>query len=79
VLLLAGGTAGVLGALVWCALLACGVGALLVAVCKRRIEPPEEPQGSVTIRGPLTYAGPGSLGGTESAIRRFASHPRKLG
>ena len=24
----------------------------------------------VTIRGPLTYAGPGSLGGTESALRR---------
>jgi hypothetical protein len=24
----------------------------------------------VTVRGPLTYAGPGSLGGTESALRR---------
>jgi hypothetical protein len=24
----------------------------------------------VTIRGPLSYAGPGSLGGTESALRR---------
>jgi hypothetical protein len=23
----------------------------------------------VTIRGPMTYAGPGSLGGTESALR----------
>src|SRR5207244_2648869 len=27
---------------------------------------PEE----VTVRGPVTYAGPGSLGGTESALRR---------
>jgi hypothetical protein len=24
----------------------------------------------LTIRGPLSYAGPGSLGGTESALRR---------
>jgi hypothetical protein len=24
----------------------------------------------ITIRGPLSYAGPGSLGGTESALRR---------
>ena len=29
----------------------------------------EEPR-EITIRGPLTYAGPGSLGGTESALRR---------
>jgi len=29
------------------------------------ISPPE-----VVSRGPLTYAGPGSLGGTESALRR---------
>jgi hypothetical protein len=29
---------------------------------------PREPD--VTVRGPLTYAGPGSLGGTESAMRR---------
>ena len=24
----------------------------------------------VTVRGPLSYAGPGSLGGTDSAMRR---------
>jgi hypothetical protein len=24
----------------------------------------------VTVRGPTSYAGPGSLGGTESALRR---------
>jgi hypothetical protein len=24
----------------------------------------------ITIRGPMSYAGPGSLGGTESALRR---------
>jgi hypothetical protein len=27
-------------------------------------------QPAVTVRGPITYAGPGSLGGTESALRR---------
>jgi hypothetical protein len=26
----------------------------------------------ITVRGPATYAGPGSLGGTDSALRRFA-------
>ncbi len=29
-----------------------------------------EPEPTVTVRGPATYAGPGSLGGTESALRR---------
>jgi hypothetical protein len=29
-----------------------------------------EPPSQVTVRGPVTYAGPGSLGGTESALRR---------
>ena len=24
----------------------------------------------ITVRGPVSYAGPGSLGGTESALRR---------
>jgi hypothetical protein len=69
-LLLAGGTVGPLGALVWCAVLGCGLGALLVALAKRPAPEPDEPGPQVSIRGPLSYAGPGSLGGTESAIRR---------
>jgi hypothetical protein len=32
-------------------------------------EPRAEPV-PVTVRGPITYAGPGSLGGTKSALRR---------
>ena len=40
--------------------------AVLVAIRAGR---PEAPSG-VTVRGPVTYAGPGSLGGTESALRR---------
>jgi hypothetical protein len=35
-----------------------------------RIRPDTEPAASVTVRGPGSYAGPGSLGGTESALRR---------
>ena len=44
---------------------------LLVGACARagRVAAHAEPEPLVT-RGPATYAGPGSLGGTESALRR---------
>lgn len=71
-LLVAGGHVGLLGAILWSVSLGCGAAAAMLAV---RLVP--EPAGSdspdgveVTIRGPLSYAGPGSLGGTESALRR---------
>jgi hypothetical protein len=71
-LLLAGGHVGVLAAAVWSIAFGCGVAIALVA-----LTPPADPIGlgvdehsEVTIRGPLSYAGPGSLGGTESALRR---------
>jgi hypothetical protein len=67
---MAGGTAGPLGALAFSLFAGCGVAALLVAVRKRRPEPADDPEVPVSIRGPLSYAGPGSLGGTESALRR---------
>jgi hypothetical protein len=71
-LALAGGHAGPLGVIAWSLLLGCGVGAAVVAAAKRPrggvAGEPDEPD--VTIRGPVTYAGPGSLGGTESALRR---------
>ena len=38
------------------------------AIVTLRAERRESP--AVTVRGPVTYAGPGSLGGTESALRR---------
>jgi hypothetical protein len=70
VLLLAGGYAGPLGAVAWSFVLACGLLSAGVALRKRGGRPePEEPV-AVTTRGPLGYAGPGSLGGTESALRR---------
>jgi hypothetical protein len=66
-LLVAGGHVGVLAALAWCALLGCLVGVLAIVRARARVVPEaEEP----TTRGPVTYAGPGSLGGTESALRR---------
>ncbi len=46
-------------------------GALLASVAISRLRPREEPAPAVTelrTRGPLTHAGPGSLGGTESAL-----------
>jgi hypothetical protein len=70
VLLLAGGYAGPLGIVAWSLFLACGVLAASVAVRKVRPERDGGESGRVTTRGPLSYAGPGSLGGTESALRR---------
>lgn len=70
VLLLSGGYAGPAGIVTWSLVLACGVLAATVALRKRG--PDRGPAGGdeVTTRGPLGYAGPGSLGGTESALRR---------
>jgi Peptidase family M28 len=68
VLMVAGGHIGPLAATLWCLLLGCTAGACALVARGTQAFQAEEPQ--VTIRGPLTYAGPGSLGGTESALRR---------
>jgi hypothetical protein len=68
VLLLAGGGVGVASALEWSLLAGCTVAVVLIAVRSIRAERGEEV--SISIRGPVSYAGPGSLGGTESALRR---------
>lgn len=72
VLLLAGGHVSLLSALLWSVALGCGVVAGMLALAPA--PPPLGPRGDggieITVRGPLTYAGPGSLGGTESALRR---------
>jgi hypothetical protein len=58
------------------AALACGALAGCVAVlvrillARRRIAAVAPPEEKPRTRGPATYAGPGSLGGTESALRR---------
>jgi Peptidase family M28 len=71
VLLVAGGHVGLLTAALWSLGLGCGAGAAILAASS---PPPAAPHPAapveITIRGPIGYAGPGSLGGTESALRR---------
>lgn len=71
VLLLAGGQVGLLAALLWSLALGCLLAVLLLG--REPSAPHVEGTGvpdRISTRGPLTYAGPGSLGGTESALRR---------
>jgi hypothetical protein len=56
-------------AVVAATLLACLAGLLSVMRTRRRMASNAEPE-RLRTRGPATYAGPGSLGGTESALRR---------
>ncbi len=68
VLMLAGGDYSAVAALEWSAVVGCVVSlALMMVRIARQPRPAEEP---VTIRGPETYAGPGSLGSTRPTIRR---------
>jgi hypothetical protein len=67
-LLVAGHAVSLIGALEWCIVLGCLLSATtLVLAAARR---PKSQPAPVTVRGPITYAGPGSLGGTKSALRR---------
>ncbi len=71
VLLVAGGHIGLGSAVLWSLGLGCAAGATLLAVLAPPASMPQSSDGvEVTIRGPMSYAGPGSLGGTESALRR---------
>ena len=72
VLLLAGGHVGVLGALLWSVALGCLVAGVMLALTPGAPLPGlgADDGTEITIRGPSSYAGPGSLGGTESALRR---------
>jgi hypothetical protein len=68
VLLLAGGHLGLLAALVWSMALGCVASVFAIAIRPGlRVRQEAVP---ITVRGPITYAGPGSLGGTKSALRR---------
>jgi hypothetical protein len=67
-LLIAGHGIGLATALEWSVFLGCVLTAAGVLVALARLPRPE--QAPVTVRGPTGYAGPGSLGGTESALRR---------
>jgi hypothetical protein len=67
-LLVAGGGVSWLAALAWCAVLGAAGG--IAASVLRGARGRESGEAPVTVRGPGSYAGPGSLGGTESALRR---------
>jgi len=71
VLLLAGGHIGPAGALLWSLALGCvGASVMLALTSSPQVPGPgADYRTEITIRGPRSYAGPGSLGGTESALR----------
>jgi hypothetical protein len=71
VLAVAGAHVGPVAWLFWSLVAGCATAAFVLAWRTPRPPPVErggEPK--ITVRGPVTYAGPGSLGGTESALRR---------
>lgn len=67
-LLVAGGHIAVGSLLLWSVVAGCATSALLVAAAGEA--PAAAGDVPNTVRGPRSYAGPGSLGGTESALRR---------
>jgi hypothetical protein len=69
VIITAGGHVTPLAALFLSVLAGTFVGVVAVVRTRRRIVQNAEPD-PITTRGPIGYAGPGSLGGTESALRR---------
>jgi hypothetical protein len=72
VLLLAGGYVGVAAAAVWSLAFGCAAAATMLALRApaASVGPTIDDRQRITIRGPISYAGPGSLGGTGSALRR---------
>jgi hypothetical protein len=64
----AGGGIGLIAALGWALVLGCACAVLAIVLRTAGGGPAAER--AITVRGPRTYAGPGSLGGTESALRR---------
>ena len=67
-LLAAGGHISALSLLLWSLFAGCCASALLIAARGRDHD--DDVAVPITVRGPTSYAGPGSLGGTESALRR---------
>ena len=78
VLMVAGGQVGIAVAVLICLLAGCtvsaAVSALGIARAQARMPPPAT---DITVRGPVTYAGPGSLGGTSSVLSRPSSALRR--
>ena len=72
VLLIAGGHVGIVATVLWSLGFGCASAAALLATASEAELGDDGIDGGtpLRIRGPLSYAGPGSLGGTESALRR---------
>lgn len=70
VLMVAGGHVGPLGWLTWSVLGGAAVSVGLLLATRPPPQPDAAPARGATVRGPRSYAGPGSLGGTDSALRR---------
>jgi hypothetical protein len=64
-LMILGGALSPLAGLAICLLLGCAVSVVIIVL---RSAPAPSQATPVTVRGPVTYAGPGSLGGTKSAL-----------
>jgi Peptidase family M28 len=70
VLMIAGGSVSVTSAIEWSIVLGCAISLATMILWIAR-QPRQDPADlPITVRGPITYAGPGSLGGTRSAMRR---------
>ncbi|HEX4438169.1 MAG TPA: hypothetical protein VH061_15395 [Solirubrobacteraceae bacterium] len=71
-LMVAGGHIGFGSALLWSLAFGCAGAATMLAALpvEADVLPQAGEDAEITIRGPMSYAGPGSLGGTESALRR---------
>jgi hypothetical protein len=71
-LMVIGGHIGFGSTLLWSLAFGCAAAAALLVVLPvgRDALPQAGDDTEITIRGPMYYAGPGSLGGTESALRR---------
>ena len=65
-LLVTGGHVGIFMALIWAAL-AAALGSV-IAIVRAARPGRDEPLAAPSVRGPASYAGPGSLGGTDSAL-----------
>jgi len=66
----AGGHLGAPAVALGTVLAGCAAAVALLVMRGHRQRPGGEPEQSGSVRGPISYAGPGSLGGTESALRR---------
>jgi hypothetical protein len=69
-LVVAGAHVGPFAWLFWSLAAGCALAAVVLAWRSRPARRDPAPEPRITVRGPVTYAGPGSLGGTESALRR---------